>query len=411
MHGRDMDSRRTVARVLDRRIGRIPQVKDTYLPQAMDLPQLKIEVDRNAGRPARSSRRPTSIRNVITALMSSAQLAPNFWIDPVSGNPYVIGVQYPEHLVENIQTLENIPLSSEKTKRRQDRVPLLARRRQRRCARRGRSRSSTTTSHRVSQLFVSVGDNDLAGVATEVDRIVDAAARSTTPCGSLPQEQARTAHAVKIFPKDKGDPDEIGSCTSSCKRYFHDEDPECAGETPEQYGVDVASDSDLAHDDGSAARRNCFSYAQEEAAKACAKMIAANSASTPSRCECCRGRARHGPGRGRQHARVVRRDGLQPDPGGGAGLPGDGGPVLLLARSADHDRGRAAGPDRRRLHALAHRHLAEHPVVHGRADDGRHLGVQLGAAGGVRQPPARARGWTPLEAVVGGGTRRGCGRS
>ena len=51
------------------------------------------------------------IRNVIGALMSTAQLAPNFWIDPSSGNPYVIGVQYPEDIVGGIETLETIPIT------------------------------------------------------------------------------------------------------------------------------------------------------------------------------------------------------------------------------------------------------------------------------------------------------------
>src|SRR6202011_4358301 len=44
VHGRDMDSRRAVSKALDWRISRIPQVKETYLPQALDLPQLSIEV-------------------------------------------------------------------------------------------------------------------------------------------------------------------------------------------------------------------------------------------------------------------------------------------------------------------------------------------------------------------------------
>src|SRR5207245_1100458 len=95
----------------------------SYMPKGIDLPQLKIEVDRTAA--ARLQLTQTDVvRNVIVALMSSAQLAPNFWIDPKSGNPYFIGVQYPEHLVENLYTLENIPLSST-TLRNQERAPLL----------------------------------------------------------------------------------------------------------------------------------------------------------------------------------------------------------------------------------------------------------------------------------------------
>ena len=81
------------------------------------ISQLRIEVDRTKAALLGYTESDV-IRNVISTLMSSAQIAPNFWIDPESGNPYFIGVQYPEHLVENIQTLENIPISSDKVRTR-----------------------------------------------------------------------------------------------------------------------------------------------------------------------------------------------------------------------------------------------------------------------------------------------------
>src|SRR5262249_15323 len=68
VHGRDMNSRRAVAKALEWRINRIPQVKETYQPQAIDLPQLNIEVDRTAA--ARLKLTQTDVvRNVITSLM------------------------------------------------------------------------------------------------------------------------------------------------------------------------------------------------------------------------------------------------------------------------------------------------------------------------------------------------------
>src|SRR5262249_35009518 len=116
-----------------------------------------------------------TVRNVIAVLMSSAQLAPNFWIDPGSGNPYIIGVQYPQHLVESIRTLENIPLSSERG-RNLLRVPLL-----KDVARIERTQGPIEIYHhdidRVDQLLVNVNGNDLAGVAGEVERLVGQLAR------------------------------------------------------------------------------------------------------------------------------------------------------------------------------------------------------------------------------------------
>src|SRR5262249_42670366 len=116
VYGRNAEDRRRVTRHLDKLIGRFPQVLDTYLPQAMDLPQLRVEVDRTKAALLGYTASDV-IRNVISTLMSSAQIAPNFWIDPESGNPYFIGVQYPEHLIEDLQTLETIPISSERATR------------------------------------------------------------------------------------------------------------------------------------------------------------------------------------------------------------------------------------------------------------------------------------------------------
>ena len=35
------------------------------------------------------------IHNVITALTSGAMIAPSFWVDPKTGNDYLLTVQYP----------------------------------------------------------------------------------------------------------------------------------------------------------------------------------------------------------------------------------------------------------------------------------------------------------------------------
>ncbi|MFO0967254.1 MAG: efflux RND transporter permease subunit [Gemmataceae bacterium] len=234
IHGRDMNSRRAVAHALDRRISRIPQVKETYQPQAMDLPQLAIEVDRTAA--ARLKLTQTDVvRNVITALMSSAQLAPNFWIDPSSGNPYIIGVQYPETVVENVQTLENVPLTSGSGDKK--RAPLL-----RDVATITRKQGPVEVFHyeadRVSQLFVSVGSNDLGAVAAQIDQVVDEL--PLTYAMTVIPPEALLDYAFKAFAKNKGNPADDFELKHLLSTYFHDEDPEVADDLRdkcEQYGV------------------------------------------------------------------------------------------------------------------------------------------------------------------------------
>jgi multidrug efflux pump subunit AcrB len=189
--GRDHEFRRHISRTLHREISQLASVHDAHSPQAIDLPQLRIVVDRaKASQPGLTES--DVIRNVIVALMSSAQIAPNFWIDPSTGNPYFIGVQYPEYEVGGIRTLEEIPITSGRgpgTKyevRSTNPDPL---------ARPWSSASRTSpvvrledvatiergmgpvevyhyAANRVSQLFVSVSDKDMAGVAHDVETVV-----------------------------------------------------------------------------------------------------------------------------------------------------------------------------------------------------------------------------------------------
>ena len=47
---------------------------------------------------------------MITALTSNKMIAPSFWIDPKTGNDYMLTVQYPEKQVKSLGDLKQIPL-------------------------------------------------------------------------------------------------------------------------------------------------------------------------------------------------------------------------------------------------------------------------------------------------------------
>ena len=74
----------------------VPGVADVYIPQDMDYPALKVNVNR--GRAAELGLNPKEVvDNLITALTSNAMIAPSYWVDPKSGNNYFVTVQYPEN--------------------------------------------------------------------------------------------------------------------------------------------------------------------------------------------------------------------------------------------------------------------------------------------------------------------------
>jgi multidrug efflux pump subunit AcrB len=101
---------------LARQIRQIRGVADTYIPQDLDYPALRLEVDRTrAGELGLSEKE--VVQNVITALTSNQMVAPNIWIDPKNNNNYFLNVQYPEHQIRNLLDLRSIPLHGAGLKR------------------------------------------------------------------------------------------------------------------------------------------------------------------------------------------------------------------------------------------------------------------------------------------------------
>ena len=91
-------------------------VSDVLIPQDIDYPALELDVDREKAALLGLSQKEI-VDNVITALTSNGMIAPNYWIDPKSGNPYLLTVQYPENAVKTITDLKQIPLRGVKSTR------------------------------------------------------------------------------------------------------------------------------------------------------------------------------------------------------------------------------------------------------------------------------------------------------
>jgi multidrug efflux pump subunit AcrB len=90
-------------------IRRLPGVKDVLIPQDIDAPSLRLEIDRVQASKLGVSQKEV-VSNVITALTSNAMIAPSYWVDPKSGNDYFLTVQYPEDAVKTLNDLKAIPI-------------------------------------------------------------------------------------------------------------------------------------------------------------------------------------------------------------------------------------------------------------------------------------------------------------
>jgi multidrug efflux pump subunit AcrB len=111
--GNDLSKVYAAAKQLSGPVRELKGVSDVLIPQDIDYPALELDIDREkAGLLGLSQKE--IIDNVITALTSNGMIAPNYWIDPKSGNPYLLTVQYPENAVKTLMDLKQIPLRGAK---------------------------------------------------------------------------------------------------------------------------------------------------------------------------------------------------------------------------------------------------------------------------------------------------------
>jgi multidrug efflux pump subunit AcrB len=101
-----------IAENLAAEIRKIHGVGEVYVPQDMNYPALRLDVDRvHAGELGLSQK--DVVDNVITALNSNYMIAPNYWVDRKSGNDYYLTVQFFEKgqaAIHNMADLGQIPL-------------------------------------------------------------------------------------------------------------------------------------------------------------------------------------------------------------------------------------------------------------------------------------------------------------
>jgi multidrug efflux pump subunit AcrB len=154
------------AQSIANKIRRLPGASDVFIPQDIDYPALQLDIDRMRASQLGLDQREI-VGNIITALTSNAMIAPSFWIDPKSGNDYLLTVQYPETQIQNLQDLRAIPLrgASAVSPTRLDMVSKIR-----------RIESPTEVDHyqlrRVIDIYVRPASEDLGKLATRIDQVI-----------------------------------------------------------------------------------------------------------------------------------------------------------------------------------------------------------------------------------------------
>ncbi|HEV8074744.1 MAG TPA: efflux RND transporter permease subunit [Candidatus Acidoferrum sp.] len=143
-------------------------VSDVLIPQDIDYPGLELNIDRQQASLLGLTPRDV-VDNVITALTSNGMIAPSYWIDPKTGNNYMLTVQYSNEKVGSMtmSDFRNIPLRATASK---SYTPLQS------VARIVPMNTPTEVDHyqlrRVIDVFVMPKTEDLSKVNAEVSKLV-----------------------------------------------------------------------------------------------------------------------------------------------------------------------------------------------------------------------------------------------
>ena len=164
--GSNLAAAHATAEAIARQAGALPGVSDVLVPQDIDYPSLRVNIDRVHASELGLTEKEV-VGNLITALASDYMIAPSYWVDPKTGNDYFLTVQYPENTVKNLADLGAIPLRGAKSDQptQLDAVSSLE-----------HIQSPTEVDHyqlkRVIDVYVSPTKEDLSRVAAGVQKII-----------------------------------------------------------------------------------------------------------------------------------------------------------------------------------------------------------------------------------------------
>jgi multidrug efflux pump subunit AcrB len=100
-----------LANKLVKDLQKVPGIVDSHVFQVPDAPSLKITVDRTFAQHMKLSQE-NAAQSLLVALNSSAQTAPNFWLNSRNSVSYPLVVQTPTYRISSMQDLKTLPLTT-----------------------------------------------------------------------------------------------------------------------------------------------------------------------------------------------------------------------------------------------------------------------------------------------------------
>ena len=176
--GADIEANSALAAQMLDRIKRIPGAVDAHIYQLFNQPRIEVKVDRTKAQGIGFTQRDVA-DNVLVALATSFQTAPNFWLSP-QGVSYSVVTQTPQFRMDSLEQLKNIPVVGSVTA--QPQVQVLQN-----LATVRRAVAAGVATHydiqSVVDIYTGVQGRDLGGVAGEISRVMEEF-RNKLPRGS-----------------------------------------------------------------------------------------------------------------------------------------------------------------------------------------------------------------------------------
>ncbi len=166
------------ATALLQKVRAIPGAVDVRIQQALDYPQLDVDVDRSKAQLLGLTQSDVA-SNLLVSLSGSFQTQPSFWLDPKTGTQYSVSTQTPQYRLNSLNALRTTPLSPGSGEPGQ----LLSN-----VSSVHRSSAPAVVSHYnampVIDIYASVQGTDLGFVSAQVNKLI-AATQRDLPRGAL----------------------------------------------------------------------------------------------------------------------------------------------------------------------------------------------------------------------------------
>jgi multidrug efflux pump subunit AcrB len=111
IRGPDLNANFAYAENLLRRLRHVPGLADVRIQQSLGAPTFNVDVDRTRAQYVGITERDVT-NSMVVHLAGSSQVQPTFWLNPENGVNYSIVMQTPQHQLDSLNALQNLPITA-----------------------------------------------------------------------------------------------------------------------------------------------------------------------------------------------------------------------------------------------------------------------------------------------------------